>query len=504
LESVTVADAAETAIFQGALAADAQALERILREGLIERGFARIGAEQEVFLVDASSRAAPVAPTLLDRLDRRCFSSEIGRFNLELNASPRMLEKDGLRSLEAELSELFVVLEREASGLGVLPVMTGMLPTLSLADLDIGNLYPSPRYLALNERMAAARGRPFEVAVEGLERLVAELPSVLFGACNASFQVHLQSTDPDRFAHDYCVSQLLLAPVLAAATNSPLLFGKRLWAETRVPIFEQCCDTRRAVDLARGADPRVSVGKRWATGTALEVFTEMLAEYPPVLTAPAPPDPLAMLDRGELPALGALGLHNSTIYRWNRPCYGVSERKTAHLRIEFRALPSGPTIVDEVANAALWLGLMTELTTTLDDVPSRLEFAHARANFAAVARYGIDAPIVWLDGRTWTARPLLLERLLPLAEAGLARARVDPTDARRYLAVVERRASTERTGSRWLLDAFQTGAPRTVPERLAGLVRALQARQTSGNVVADWEAFREGELAASTAGGDLR
>jgi CBS domain-containing protein len=481
--------------FMRALLSDLRALERMLAEGLFERGVARIGAEQEMFLIDKGYHAAPAALKVLQRLDDPHYTTELGLFNLELNADPQPFAGKGLAQMEAQLNELYRKVQWAAAELDVQPVLTGILPTLGKTDLSISNMVPNPRYLTLNRVMTAARGDGYDISIKGLDELVAKHDSLMFEACNASFQVHLQVSEPERFGHAYDIAQLLLAPALAVGTNSPVLFGKRLWAETRIALFEQSCDIRQPSLHGRDRAARVSFGKGWVKGSVLEIFKDNVTRFRPLVGTEHEEDANVLLDRGEIPQLKALRLHNGTIYRWNRACYGISENGKPHLRIELRVLPSGPTIIDEVANAALWLGLMSELTATIDDLPARMDFDHAQANFYAAAREGLAARFTWLDGEDVIAQPFILDKLLPLAEKGLSRAGVDDADAKKYLGVVEERVRSLRTGSRWVLRSMASMKSRgSQGERLNALVAATVARQKSGRPVVEWERARLDEI----------
>lgn len=474
--------------YMRALLTDLRALERMLEEGTFERDVARIGAEQEMFLVDASYQAAPVALSLLERLGGAHYTTELGRFNLELNADPQLLSGGGLARLERQLEELYARVRKAAEELHVEPVLAGILPTLGPTDLRIENMVPNPRYLTLNRVMTAARGEGYDISIQGLDAFVARHDSLMFEACNASFQVHLQSREPSNFGRDYDVAQLVLAPVVAAATNSPTLFGKRLWSETRIALFEQSCDIRAPSLHGRDKSARVSFGTGWIEGSILSLFRENVALFPPLVVTDRDEDSLAELDRGAVPELRALRLHNGTIYRWNRACYGISENGKPHLRIELRALPSGPSIADEVATAAFWLGLMSELTATLEGLPRRMDFDHARSNFYAAARDGLAARLTWLEGEEVLAQPLIFDRFLPIAEVGLARAAVGDADAKRYLRVVEERVRSLRTGSRWAMRSLSAmRSTGSAGERTAALVAAMIERQREGRPVAEWD-----------------
>ncbi len=477
--------------FMRALLTDLRALEKMLADGAFERGVSRIGAEQEIFLVDRAYHPAPGALKILAGVDDPHFTTELGLFNLEMNADPQLFEGKGLARMEAQLASLFDKVRATAEPLGLQAVLTGILPTIGKTDLGLENMVPSPRYQTLNRAMNAARGEAYDFSIKGIDELIVKHDSVMVEACNASFQVHLQLAEPERFAHFYNVAQLLLAPVLAAGTNSPVLFGRRLWAETRIALFEQACDIRTPGLHLRDSVGRVSFGRQWFRGSVVDIYRENITRFRALVGSDLEEDALDALEAGRIPGLGALRLHNGTIYRWNRACYGISENGLPHLRIELRILPSGPSIGDEVANAAFWLGLMTEVAATIEDVPARIEFEHAQANLYAAARDGLGARFTWLDGEEVLAQPLILDQLLPLARAGLERAKVDPEDAVRYLGIIERRVRTMRTGSRWMLQSLAEMKDRGTPgARLTALVAATIARQKTDSVVSDWERAR--------------
>jgi len=474
--------------FMRAVLTDIQALERMQADGAFERGVSRIGAEQELFLVDAAYHPAPGALDLLKRLDDPHYTTELGLFNLELNADPQPLAGTGLRQLEAQLGHLYGKVREAAAGIGQQPVLAGILPTITTGDLSLRNMVPNPRYMTLNRVMNEARGQAYTFSIKGIDELVVKHDSVMVEACNASFQVHLQLAEPERFAHHYNLAQLLLAPVLASGTNSSVLFGRRLWAETRIALFEQAVDIRTPGLHLRDAQGRVSFGTRWLDGQVADLFEDNVSRFRLLVGADPGEDSLAVLDRGGIPELKALRLHNGTIYRWNRPCYGISENGKPHLRIELRVLPAGPTIADEVASAALWLGLMSELGPTLDDLPARLDVGHARANLYAAARDGLGARLTWLDGEELLAQPLLLDRLLPLAQAGLDRAGVARADSTHYLGIVEGRVRSLRTGARWMTRSLTAMQDRGgAGARATALVAGMIARQKTEQVVSEWE-----------------
>ncbi|MDX1647739.1 MAG: CBS domain-containing protein [Longimicrobiales bacterium] len=478
---------ADTRAFSKALLRDVLALERMLKEGLFESGIRRIGAEQEMFLVNEAWRPLSTAMKVLEELDGGPFTTELALYNLEANVEPRRLEGSCFRQVEDRLGELVAEARAAAARVDTEVALIGILPTLSKSDVTLDNITPRERYLALNNAFAKARGgEPYKLRIQGSDELYTEHESVMLESCNTSFQVHLQ-VDPHDFARVYNVAQLVTAPVMAGAVNSPVLFGKLLWEETRIALFQQSIDTRRGSVHMRDLSPRVRFGEEWISSGIMDLVQEDVTRFRVLLTRDVDQDPIAMLDAGEMPSLQALSLHNGTVYRWNRPCWGV-KHGVAHLRIECRVLPSGPTIVDEVANMAFWIGLVLGGVEEYGDIRSRMDFADAKSNFLAAARNGLKAGFIWLDGKSISAKRLILEEALPLARAGLADAGVDAEDIERYLGIIHERVDTETTGARWIVGSLRgMQGHGTRSERLAAVTAGVVRRQKSGAPCHTWD-----------------
>jgi CBS domain-containing protein len=471
--------------FSKALLKDLQALEKMLENGLIESGVRRFGCEQEMFLVNRAWRPAPVAMEVLERLDGEAFTTELARFNLEMNVEPMMLGGACLSALQESIEELLDMAREAASEEGADVVLVGILPTLGKSDLTLDNISPMPRYYALNESLTRMRGRAYRLQIQGRDELQIEHDSVMLEACNCSCQVHLQ-VDSTEFAPMYNAAQAMTGPVLAAAVNSPVLFGKRLWAETRIALFRQSIDTRSTSVHLREFSTRVRFGDRWVKESVAELFQEDIAQFRVLLAQETVEDPFEQLAAGDIPRLQALQLHNGTVYRWNRPCYGISEGKP-HLRIECRVLPSGPTVLDEVANAAFWIGLVLGAKHEYGDITERLSFADAKYNFLKASRQGLDAGFRWVDGQSVTAPELILETLLPLARAGLE-AYVDRSEIDKYLGVIHDRVQSRGTGSDWMMRSLSEMEDRgSRSERMTALTAAIANRQSERKPCHEWE-----------------
>jgi CBS domain-containing protein/gamma-glutamyl:cysteine ligase YbdK (ATP-grasp superfamily) len=464
---------------------DLRALERMLLEGVIEEGVRRFGAEQELFLVDRTWRPAPIGLEVLERLKGGPFTSELALFNLEINLTPLRLEGRALSRLEEEIERLLGQVRTAAREQGGEVILTGTLPTLAKSDLTLDQITPKERYFILNEALTTLRGGDYELRIEGADELILHHDSVMLEACNTSCQVHLQ-VGATEFVPVYNAAQFVLPLVLAACGNSPLLFGRRLWAETRIALFQQSLDTRSTTDYVRDLPPRARFGDRWLEGSVTTLFQDDLARFRVLMSGPVDEDPISLLDAGKAPRLQALQLFNSTIYRWNRPCYGISEGKP-HLRIECRVLPAGPSVLDEVANAALWLGAVLGVAARYGDPAGRMEFAKVKSNFLAAARHGLHAGLHWIDGRTLDAPTLILDFLLPLAREGLDLSGVDPAESERYLEVIQERVRSGQTGSEWALRSLEgMGEAGILSERMAALVAGTVQRQEEGRPGHEW------------------
>lgn len=485
-------DSSELRVFTQALLRDVRALEQLLQGHQIESGVRRIGLEQELFLVDDMWRPAPVAVEALERIEDPRVTSEIGRFNLECNLEPLLFGGNCLRLMENRLNDLLETVRKTVRDLGAEVVLTGILPTLRKSDLTLDNMVPADRYYALNDALTRLRGGDYDLRIKGTDELRVTHDSVMLEAANASFQVHFQ-VGPEEFARLYNFATAVTGPVLAAAVNSPLMLGKRLWAETRIAVFQQSVDTRNPMPEIRDVPARVSFGREWVKESVIEIFKSDVSRFRVLLGRAIDEDPFQVMQEGRVPSLEALQLFNSTVYRWNRACYGVADG-TAHLRIENRVFPCGPSVRDEIANAAFWFGLLSGLAEEVDDVREVIAFDSVFTNFLSAARHGLDAHLTWFDGEPVTAQKLICDTLLPLARRGLQIRGIEAADIERYLDTVEARVDSRRTGAQWQLSSLaDMGEKGTVEERMAGLVAAMVERQRHGRPVHEWGRAQLGE-----------
>jgi len=472
--------------FTRSLLKDVQALERMLREGWFETTNMKIGAEQEICLIDDNFKPAPHAVEILNDLDHPSFTTELARFNLECNLLPRPFSGNSLSLMHQEVEELIGLLTEKAKKHGIAPLLTGILPTIRKFDLELNNLTPIDRYYALIEAINRLRGEVYELKIEGLDELHIKHSSALVEACNTSFQVHYQ-VSPEDFVKKYNIAQAIAAPVMALATNSPMLFGKRLWNETRIALFQQSVDTRITGEHLRYTSPRVTFGNRWLENSILDLYKEDIMRFKILLMTDVSEDVQHCLDEGKTPKLTALNIHNSTVYRWNRPCYGISENGKPHLRIENRILPAGPTVADEMANASFWFGLMNGFEEAYPDITKKMDFDDAKSNFLRTARTGLGAKYYWTDQQIINDTELIEKELLPLAREGLQKANIDSKDIDLYLGIIEERNKSCRTGARWLLESYGKLIKSSSREEVtAALVAGIAKNQQSKRPVHDW------------------
>jgi len=424
---------------------------RMLAESRFDVERRSMGLEIELNLADEGGDPAMVNEKVLTLIADEDFQTELAQFNIEINIPPQKIEGKVFRTLEREVRASLNHADDMSKQAEADVVMIGILPTLRPPHLTVDSLSSNPRYALINEQIFAARGEDLQISIDGVDKLNTYADTIAPEAACTSVQLHLQ-VNPETFAAHWNASQTIAGVQLALGANSPFFFGKELWRETRIALFEQATDTRPEELKAQGVRPRVWFGERWIT-SIFDLFEENVRYFPSLLPICEEEDPVEVLERGDVPKLAELRLHNGTIYRWNRPVYDVVRGKP-HLRVENRCLPAGPTVVDVLANAALYYGLIKVLAEADRPVWSQMSFSAAEENFHAGARYGIDAKIYWPGVGEVPATELVLRRLLPLAHQGLEEWGVDTADKDRLLGIIEQRCLTGRNGASWQAAAF--------------------------------------------------
>ncbi|HKS45200.1 MAG TPA: glutamate--cysteine ligase [Amycolatopsis sp.] len=451
-------------------------LGRMLSDGGFSFPGRHVGLEVELNLVDAKMRPAMSNAMVLQALDSPSFTTELSQHNLELNVPPRPLAGTCLVELERDVCRYLSHAQETALDCDVRLAMIGILPTLALDDFDQKWITHSTRYTLLNDQILAARGEHTILSLDGAglaergpERLRAQTESILPEAACTSLQLHLQVT-PEEFAAHWNAAQCLAGVQVALAANSPFLLGRALWHETRIPLFLQATDTRPEELKNQGVRPRVWFGERWIT-SIFDLFEENVRYFPGLLPETDAEDPVEALESGQAPKLTELRLHNSTVWRWNRPVYDVVDG-VPHLRVENRVLPAGPTVVDMLANAAFFYGAQRALAETERPIWTQMSFHAAEENLYAGARNGFDAQLYWPQIGWTSPDELVLRVLLPLAREGLRDSQVAEEAIDRYLGLIEQRCLTRRNGSRWQREAVAC-AERRGADRESALARML-------------------------------
>lgn len=471
---------------------DIRALELMLERGLIEDDIIRIGAEQEFCLVDENWRPSDRALTILAAVDDEHFTTELAKYNLEINLDPLELKGDCFSRMQSQLTELLDKGKSHALKNQAKVLLSGILPTISKNELNLDYMTPTERYKMLNEMMMEIRGGDFSLHIRGVDELSIRHDSVLFEACNTSFQAHLQIT-PQDFVSSYNWAQAISGPVLGIASNSPLLLGRELWHETRIALFQQSLDTRSSSYALQDQLPRVAFGSNWLTGSPVNIFKDNIAQYKVILAKAIEQNSLDVLASGHIPKLDALSMHNGTIYKWNRPCFGVGNGKP-HLRIENRYLPSGPTVLDEMANFVFWVGLMKGRPKEFDDLPNAMDFRAVKDNFIRAARTGRASVLGWKE-QYLSIRELTDKELLPIAYEGLHKMGVDKEDIERYLAVIDAR-NKGYTASQWQIRNYRKlRSVMKQDDALITLTKAMYENQQSGQPVSEWPMLEKYEKA---------
>ncbi len=455
--------------FRDRLDAETRLLAKEIEQGAMSPRGDTAGFELEAWLIDSAGDPAPVNERLLGALNNPLVVPELARFNVEFNGSPSKLTGHVFTRLHDELEATWNAARAEARRMDTSIVAIGTLPTARPEDFSAANMSPVVRYQSLNDRVMALRdGRPIRVYVEADPPVSIEHRDVMLEAAATSFQIHLQCA-ADSIVRDFNASLIASAPMVAVSANAPFLLGRTAWEESRIPIFEQ------SVDVGAQNTPRVSFGSGYLQHSVMELFEQNQRDF--LILIPevqnAPPEKFAHVR-----------FHNGTIWRWNRPLIGFDFDGQTHLRIEHRVASAGPTLIDCIANAALYYGLVKGFALQ-DAAPEHaLPFSDAKDNFYNAARYGLSAQVQWpLNGdvRGVSMRTLLVEHLLPLAQRGLESLDIPQDEIARYLDVIGARVENSQNGAawqrRWL--AMNEGDAHD-------MIAQYLAYQTQGNPVHTW------------------
>jgi len=451
---------------------DTETLAKLFEENNLAESHPVAGFELEAWLIDGDLRPASLNEAFLKKFNNPLASPELASFNIEVNTEPRSLQGHALSAMHQSLNETWSACKRTASELDADVIMCGILPTVANEDLNLANMSSMKRYQALNRAVLQRRqGKPLVLDINGVEHLRVTHRDVMLESAATSFQLHTQ-VNQSLAVRYYNASIIASAPVVAVCANSPYLFGKDLWDETRIPLFEQAVATGGYDGAAFGPIHRVTFGTGYVRKSLMECFRENIDHYPVLL-----PVNLDNADSG----LAYLRLHNGTIWRWNRPLIGFDSHGEAHLRIEHRVIPSGPSTIDAIANAAFYYGLAHTLSNMNIAPEKLLEFDKARDNFYFAAQLGMNAHLLWLDGKSYSAHELVKKQLLPMALDGLADLDIASGDREEYLGVIKERAVTRTNGATW-----QRAFVKKHGKDMYALTEKYREHQNSGQPVHEW------------------
>lgn len=457
--------------FKKSLKKETELLENWFKEKKFSSFSNRAGYEIESWLVDEQLYPASINETFLKKLNSPLASPELANFNVELNSTPCNLSGDALSRMQNELDENWKKCKKTADELHSDIVMIGILPTLDNDVLHLANMSKMKRYRALNREILHQRkGKPLVFDINGVEHLRITHRDVMMEAAATSFQIHLQ-INLENSVRFFNASIAITGPLLALSANSPYLFGKDLWDETRIPVFEQAVAVGGYDGAAFGPIRRVTFGDSYIRESLFECFRENLEHYPILL-------PVELTSNN---SLAHLRLHNGTIWRWNRPLIGFDESGEPHLRIEQRVLPAGPTTLDAIANAAFYYGAVTALTELDEPIENQIPHSSTRDNFYAAAKLGLRSSQRWINAEDFNARDLILEKLLPLAHQGLTSLGISIEDSNKYLGIIHDRVKSGQNGATWQRLFIQKHG-----HDMRALTRAYIINQNSGVPVHRW------------------
>ena len=457
---------ADYLLFQQKLDEEMAFVRQLFADGRFDQNTRKLGYELELCLLDEDGTPAPCNRQVLEKAANPLFTHELAKFNLEINGNAFDIEADVFDQIDDDLQELYSQLRQAAESCGVQAGLFGVLPSLQQSHLNadryMSELY---RYQILDRRLIEMRQRPVHLEIHGDDHLLLEKNGVMLEALSTSLQTHYQ-VPFDEAVDSYHAALWASMAVLAVGANSPLVMGKQCWQESRIAIFKQAVDTRNPQEIDDAIIPRVHFGKGYIESW-LDLFEDNNSYYSPILPETKDCD---------IEKLHHFNLHNGTIWRWVRPILG-REKDQYHLRLELRVTPSGPTLIDTMANMVFSIGLLEGLKQQPEQL-TQISFDKLEKSFYRVAREGLNAQVSWCSGESDSIQKLILTQALPAAATGLDRLGVENGD--RWLDIVEARVSTGRTGADWILKYWQKNRD------LSALVKTYLRNAAQNNPVHNW------------------
>ena len=432
-----------------------------------------LGLEIEAWLTNENFIPLPANQEFLDKLNNPLVVHELSQFNFEINGYPQILDESAFSKIEQAVAQTWSQCRQQATDMNARALMIGILPTLRDEMLSMEYASKLERYKALNEQVLAARaGKPIQLKIAGYEEVESVHHDVMLEAAATSLQIHLQV--PQQLAGRYYNAGVIAsAPMVALSANSPYLFGRELWDETRIPLFEQSIFIKSFEDVRGDNIGRVTLGSGYVRESLFELFLENLDGFPALLP---------LVQKSDPKWLSHLRLHNGTLWRWNRPLIGISDNGQYHLRIEHRVASAGPSIRDSVAHIAFFKGLADALALDPEPPELKLPFAKARSNFYECCQKGLKAEIEWTDGKTWNVQKLLHDVLLPIAAENLVKKGVSSDEIQVYFdRTLKPRVLSGQNGAAWQKAYIATHGP-----DFQGMTEAYFHNQETGQPVHEW------------------
>lgn len=422
--------------FQQRLEEETEFVRSLFEKGSFDNNSRNLGYELELCLADAEGNPSRNNIEIIEATGNPLFTSELAKFNMEINGNPFPFETDVFNRVEADLKMLFQQAEDCAHKFDTQIGMFGVFPSVTREHLNPDDYMTElHRYNQLNRQLLDMRGQAIRLHLEGDEILKVEKDDVMLEALATSLQIHLQ-VPFDEIVPTYHAGLWSSMLVLGATANAPLVLGKCCWQESRIGIFKQAVDTRNPQEIEDHIIPRVHLGKRYID-SLLDLFEDNFY-YSPILPE--------VLDR-PTEDLHHLALHNGTIWRWVRPIIARARDGEYHLRLELRVVPSGPTLIDTLANIVFYIGLTEGLKASGDEL-TRVPYETLETDFYRAARKGLNAEVHWINDELLPLKQALLERALPLAQTYFETAGIEDTS--RWLGVIKSRVEREGTGARWI------------------------------------------------------
>ncbi len=402
----------------------------------------RIGYELEVCILDSANLPNPINKKILDDINSPLFTNELAKYDLEINGNVFELDANAPQRLGRDLLSLWKQAQESAAKFNAQLGLFGVLPSLKFEHFNQA-LYQSDmhRYTLVSQRMKELRHEPIKILFHGEDEVSLQKDDVMLEALGTSLQIHLQI--PFDEAVEYYHAALLASVVLLGfAANSPLVLGKRAWQESRITIFEQSVDTRDKQRREHGDEKRVHFAHGYIDSW-LDLFEQNNTFK------------IIFADVKDKPAsdLHHFNLHNGTIWRWVRPILDRDKDGKHTLRLELRALPSGPSLIDTQTNIWFFIGLIQGLVKSNIDL-RKIPFETLKDDFYSVAKNGLDTQFHEPENaKKVSLKEWILNDGLALTKMGLASFGIDNAD--QFMDIMEQRTSNGQNGATWQLKHFK-------------------------------------------------